>query len=189
MSFGVPLWMPARTRTLMPPGHLRSRSVRWIASAACTAAEARGKAAKNSSARASTSTPSRGADGIPHQGPHVVEDADVAVSEHLQESRGGLDVGEQERDEAGREFRRLRRRSRSHLPRHETDRDDAVLPRREEESLERLRSGVVVLELHLVEPGERCPHVALVVDGQTPAPLPIDIRKRTVGKLPSLSRS
>src|SRR5438132_13042507 len=50
-------------------------------------------------------------------------------------------------------------------------------------------SGVVVLELHLVEPGERCPHVAPVVDGQTPAPLPIDVRKRRAGKLPSLPRS
>ena len=55
VKVGRPPWTPARTRTSTPSGHVCTPSIRWIASAASNASEARSKLAKYSSAWASTS--------------------------------------------------------------------------------------------------------------------------------------
>ena len=64
----------------------------------------------------------------------------------------------------------------------EADRHDAVLLRRVQQPVARALPGGLVLEADLVEPGERVPHVRLVVDRQPPPAARVDVGEGAGGR-------
>src|SRR5262249_58457675 len=74
------------------------------------------------------------------------------------------------------------------LARDESDRHDAVLLRRVQQPLAGALAGGIVLEGDLVEPGQRIPHVGLIVDRKSPPAARIDVGEGPVRQAGSLAR-
>ena len=128
--------------------------------------------------------------GAPQDRPHLVDQLAVALLEVLDERGRALDVGHQHRDETGRELDSFGRGPRpsqlalgAQLAVDEPDGHDPVLLRRVQQPLAGPLAGRLVLEVDLVEPGERVADVRLVVDREAPAAGRIDQRKRAVRQL------
>ena len=64
----------------------------------------------------------------------------------------------------------------------EPDRHDPVLLGRVQQTLSGPLPGGVVLESHLVEPGQGVPNVRLVVDGQPAVPFRVDVGEGAIWK-------
>ena len=116
--------------------------------------------------------------------PHTVEQLGVAVAELVEQPRRSLDIGEQQRHEAGREV--LRRPLASELALglqlagDEPHGDDAVSLGRLEQPGPRLLAGRLVLEHDLAEAGQGVAHVAGIVDRQPAPAAPVDIGEGAV---------
>jgi hypothetical protein len=123
-------------------------------------------------------------DRFPNEAPHIVQQAGVPVAEVPEERCGVLDVGQQERDEAGGEGRHVDRLGvpplRSELPIDEPDRHDPELLGGVQQPPAGPVSRRVVLEGHPLEPGQSVAHVSHVVDRQPAPAARVDVGERAV---------
>src|SRR5438552_4389868 len=116
----------------------------------------------------------RSAEDAPHVVPHVA----IPVAHAMEQGGGALDISHQEGDKSGGERRRTDTVFlRSQLAGEEPDGYNAVLLRGIEQPLAGTLPGRLVLEGHLAKTGERVPHVRLVVNGQPPAAVGVDVGK------------
>ena len=128
--------------------------------------------------------------GAPQDRPHLLDQLAVALLEVLDERRRAFDVGHQHRDETGWELdpfdggaRASKLALGAQLAVDEPDGNDPVLLRRVQQPLAGPLAGLLVLEVDLVEAGERVADVRLVVDREAPAAGRIDQRERAVRQL------
>jgi hypothetical protein len=109
------------------------------------------------------------------------QDRGPAVAETLEEGGRGLDVGEQEGDQANRQA--AGRPPRAELAGDEADRHDAVLLGRPQQAGAGPVARLVAFEAELVEAREGVPNVGFVVDRQPPVAARVDIGESAVGEL------
>ena len=125
-------------------------------------------------------------------GPHAVQQLTVAITKLMEQSRRSLDVGEQQRHEAGRQV--LRRGLASELALglqlsgDEPHGDDSESLGSLEQPGPRLLPGRLVFEHDLVEASQGVAHVAGVVDRQPAPATPVDIGEGAVRQPGSIGR-
>ncbi len=166
----------------MPSRNGRRANDRWISIAASTAARGASNAAKNSSARASTSMTAELGDRGAQRCPHPFDERGELSSELPHQRGGALDVGHQHRHEPARQLvaRTPPPLTGIDLAGDETDRHDAVALCSPQQPRARTVTRRVVFELDLAEPGQRVADVRRVVDREPPVALRIDVGERSI---------
>jgi hypothetical protein len=111
--------------------------------------------------------------GVPDDAAHIVQQAAIAGTQSIQNRGRALDVGQQEGDRAGGQRRSPTGRRVPtlgfQLAVDEADWQDPVLPGGVQQAFASPLPGGVVLEVDLLESGQRVSNMRRVVDGQ-PAP-------------------
>ena len=119
----------------------------------------------------------RAPSGGPQQPAHVGQKALVSVAEIGQVSGGVLDVSQQQGHSPGRQPA-----LRAQLTVDEADRHEAVALGGLQQARASPISRRIVVERDAVEACQRIPHVRLVVDGQEPSALRVDVCEGAVGQ-------
>src|SRR3989454_977966 len=114
----------------------------------------------------------------------ATEEVSISIAQPAEKGGRAFDVGHQERDKPFRERGSMSSLCprRVQLAGNEANGYDAVLLGCVQQPLAGALARSIVLKVHLVEPGERIPHVGFVIDGQSPPAARVDVGEGVLRK-------